>query len=672
MDATLLVLRLVLAGVFGLAAVTKLADLPGSRAAMEGFGLPKRLAAPAGLALPLGELATALLLLFVATSWWGALAGLVLMLAFVAGIGYSLSQGRTPDCHCFGQVHSEPIGRGTLIRNGVLALLAGVLVLRGPDGQGTSLAGWVDDVSTIEGVLLGLAALTLVALAAMGWFLVHLLKQSGRLLVRIDALEAGVGAGESAPATGVPAAAGPPAPGLPVGAPAPAFSLAGLHGETSTLGALRAADKPLLLLFTSPSCGPCNALLPDVGRWQRDHGGTLTIALLSEGAVEANRGKAGEHGLIHVLLQERREVADAYQATGTPAAVVVRPDGTVGSPLALGTDAIRSLLARTVGVAAADAMPLQLVGANGSNGAKANGANDTHGTHVPPVRAASLGTGAPAPALALPDLDGRTVRLADLRGDPVLVLFWNPGCGFCARMLDDLKAWEADPPAGPPTLLVVSTGDIETNRAMGLRSPVLLDTGFATGTAFGASGTPSAMLVDAEGGVASAVAVGAPAVLAMLRGDAPRADGAGDGGAAPRTPMVGDAAPVLRLPDLNGTTLDLADLSGTRTLILFWNPSCGYCERMLDDLRAWEAKPPKRAPKLLVVSTGDVAANRAMGLRSPVVLDQGFATGTAFGASGTPSAVLIDARGNIATPVAVGAEAVLALAAGRDQRVVTA
>ncbi len=30
----------------------------------------------------------------------------------------------------------------------------------------------------------------------------------------------------------------------------------------------------------------------------------------------------------------------------------------------------------------------------------------------------------PAPAFALPDLQGRTVRLADLRGKVVLVFFW--------------------------------------------------------------------------------------------------------------------------------------------------------------------------------------------------------------------------------------------------------
>ena len=77
MDTLILLMRLGLAAVFGLAGVTKLADLPGSRTALEGFGLPKRLAAPAGIALPLVELAIALVLLPVSTSWWGALAGLV-------------------------------------------------------------------------------------------------------------------------------------------------------------------------------------------------------------------------------------------------------------------------------------------------------------------------------------------------------------------------------------------------------------------------------------------------------------------------------------------------------------------------------------------------------------------------------------------------------------------
>jgi hypothetical protein len=49
-----------------------------------------------------------------------------------------------------------------------------------------------------------------------------------------------------------------------------------------------------------------------------------------------------------------------------------------------------------------------------------------------------------------------------------------------------------------------------------------------------------------------------------------------------------------------------------------------------------------------------------------VVLDQQFAVGRAFGASGTPSAVLVDEEGNIASDVAVGAPGVLELAGNKQ------
>jgi hypothetical protein len=87
---------------------------------------------------------------------------------------------------------------------------------------------------------------------------------------------------------------------------------------------------------------------------------------------------------------------------------------------------------------------------------------------------------------------------------------------------------------------------------------------------------------------------------------------------------------------------------------------------MLPDLKEWESGAPKDAPRLVVVSTGSEEANKEMGLASPVLLDQQFAVGRAFGASGTPSAVLVDAEGKVASEVAVGAPGVLELA-GADQ-----
>jgi hypothetical protein len=65
---------------------------------------------------------------------------------------------------------------------------------------------------------------------------------------------------------------------------------------------------------------------------------------------------------------------------------------------------------------------------------------------------------------------------------------------------------------------------------------------------------------------------------------------------------------------------------------------------------------------LILVSTGSVEANRAMGLQTTVILDVDDRVQRAFGATGTPSAVLVDEENRIMSPVAVGASAILALA----------
>lgn len=97
---------------------------------------------------------------------------------------------------------------------------------------------------------------------------------------------------------------------------------------------------------------------------------------------------------------------------------------------------------------------------------------------------------------------------------------------------------------------------------------------------------------------------------------------------------------------------------------MFWNPGCGFCEAMHEDIRAWERRPPPAAPRLVLVSNGDGAANRRMGLSSIVLLDESFSVGPRFGVNGTPSAVLLEADGRVASEVAVGAPGVLELAGG--------
>ena len=114
-------------------------------------------------------------------------------------------------------------------------------------------------------------------------------------------------------------------------------------------------------------------------------------------------------------------------------------------------------------------------------------------------------------------------------------------------------------------------------------------------------------------------------------------------------PKAGERAPKVRLPDLEGKNVKLTDFRGKETLVLFWNPGCGFCEQMLPDLKEWEANRSEGAPERLVISAGALEANKETGLSSKVVLDQEFAAGRAFGASGTPSAVHVDENGNLDT-----------------------
>jgi peroxiredoxin len=514
LNTALLIARVLLALVFAAAGAAKLADREGSRQAIVDFGLPSALAAPLGLLLPLAELVVAATLLPASTAWWGALGALGLLSVFVVGISVNLARGRKPDCHCFGQLHSAPAGWKTLARNGVLAVVAGFVLWAGYEGgAGPSALAWLGALSTAQ-VLGLLGGVLVLALLAGQWaFLVHLLRQNGRLLVRLEAVEATLAEGGSvAPSqNGTPV---PQAEGLPVGSAAPEFSLSGLHGETLTLDALRSSGKPVMALFTDPGCGPCNAMLPDVGRWQEEHAHRLTLSLISRGEVEENKTKAQEHGLSNVLLQKDWEVSESYEVRGTPSAVLISPDGKVASPVAGGEEGIRGLLSYAVGERAQ--LPMQPHQPQ-TEGQPCPNCGKVHA--AAPTVEASQKVGEDAPEVKLPDLEGKTVELADFRGQQTLVLFWNPGCGFCQQMLPELKEWEATSPEDAPKLLVVSAGAEEANKEMGLISPVLLDQQFAAGRAFGASGTPSAVLVDAEGKVVSEVAVGAPAVLELAGAD---------------------------------------------------------------------------------------------------------------------------------------------------------
>lgn len=489
MTALGLLVRLVLAAVLAVSAVMKLRSLKGSQQAAVDLGVPKALAPAVGPGVPVVELAIAAALVPTETARWGGAAALALLLAFAGVLAANLSAGRRPTCHCFGELSRAEISWATVARNLGLAGAGGLVWAVEPAGFAAAFRGVSGAELAVAGSLAGLAGLV----AVQGWALVHVIRQHGRVLLRLKALEDAALAGPQPPAA--PAAPRHHGSGLPVGQPAPEFSLTGLHGETMTLAALRSSGRPVLLVFSDPGCGPCTALAPDLARWQAEHADRLRIVVVATGSSEAIRARAAEHGVSDVLIQHGREVAEAYRYQGTPGAVLIDVAGRIASPLASGGPAITALVTRLV-----DGVPVAL------------------GRQEPaaPARPVPPPVGTEAPDFRLPLLGGGEASLTEFRGRDVVLLFWNPRCGFCQRLLPELIAWEQDRPPDAPELLVVTTGDAAANTAEGFASPVFLDAASSTMAAYGAAGTPMAVAVDAAGRVSSALGAGAPGVKQLL------------------------------------------------------------------------------------------------------------------------------------------------------------
>jgi peroxiredoxin/uncharacterized membrane protein YphA (DoxX/SURF4 family) len=473
----LLLARLLLAAAFLPAGVSKLHYRQRSRQSLVDFGVPKPLAFPTSILLAIGEVLLAMGLVIASVAWISAIAATALLIVFIYAIGINLALGRKPECNCFGQLYSRPITWSLAARNGLLASFAVFVISAGPK-QPSFLNAIRNTATARDPVFLAIAVAALALLIVQSFVLYRLVQQGGRILLRLDAMEEQLGSG--APTD--PA----PLPGLPVGYPAPAFELPDLDGTPISLDRLRAGGKPVILVFTHPTCGPCAAFLPEAVAWQRDSYAHFNLVLISQGDAASNRATLKDHSIHSVLLQRENEISEQYDALGTPSAVLIRPDGMVGSPVAIGAEAIRSLISNTINESVAGLVAIQL----------------SEGSTVPP--------------LVFPDLDGRMFNLSELRGKPAILLFWNPGCGYCQRMSDDLKSWEKKAAKTGTHVLLISRGAVDENRKQSFRSPILLDQNFSAGKAFGVAGTPSGVLVDNEARIASKVAVGRQEIFGII------------------------------------------------------------------------------------------------------------------------------------------------------------
>jgi thiol-disulfide isomerase/thioredoxin len=137
-----------------------------------------------------------------------------------------------------------------------------------------------------------------------------------------------------------------------------------VQGHTVSLAGLLEPGRPLALIFVSPGCGPCAAILPDLSHWQKTLTERLAIGLVSTGDALDNH-EAQQLGLTNVLLQKDDEIMNAYRVEGTPSAVMVSPDGRIASTAAAGATAIEPLirvtLRRHTNATSVDTVPANVV-----------------------------------------------------------------------------------------------------------------------------------------------------------------------------------------------------------------------------------------------------------------------------------------------------------------------
>jgi len=360
-----------------------------------------------------------------------------------------------------------------------------------------------------------ITGLAVTVIALEGVLLYLLLRQHGLLLLRFDALNHRLDTIEQISAA--PRGGRRPLPSqqtpepLPAGKTAPAFALPGLDGRERRLRDY--VGQPLVVVFFNPQCGFCTDMAPALGQLSKD---AHPLLLISRGDPEENKRLATEHAWrCDVVLDPRAQVADAYRTQATPTGYLLDPEGRIASPLAIGADALLTLLERTPSNGASHPAHRETAAHEQTDKTRLR----TRPISESRINRNGLPAGTPAPTFDLPDLNGQIRSLNDFRGKRVLLILSDPNCGPCQELVPSLTHLHQQSRPDDFQILMVSKGKLELNqqkaREHSVQFPVLLQRGAEIAKKYGIFATPVGYLIDERGTLATDVAVGKEAILRL-------------------------------------------------------------------------------------------------------------------------------------------------------------
>lgn len=276
----------------------------------------------------------------------------------------------------------------------------------------------------------------------------------------------------------------------------------------------RLAD-PLLLLLPAAELTAATALLfPTTARWGA--AGCLVLLALFVGALTRvlRRGEAPDchcFGQLHSKPASWATVARNFALALLAAYVALAGPGPSLASWVASTDARDLWLIATGSLAALATTTSVLLWRENR---RLRSTDDR-------VAAAPRQIGALAPHFSLPSTAGRVVSLQDLLANDraCILTFVHPGCGPCQLLLPELARWH-DTIAERLALTVVTLSEATEAEKLAREhalTDVLIDEQSTVSHAYGATATPSAILVASDGTVRSTLAAGPVAIESLIR-----------------------------------------------------------------------------------------------------------------------------------------------------------